>query len=211
MGKSELRSYYMKINEIFYSLEGEGQNMGYPTVFIRLSGCNLNCSWCDTEHETYKEMEIREIIDEIKKYNCDTVKITGGEPLIHELRLPLLCRVLRDEGYSIGIETNGTIYDHSIFSIVHLICMDIKTPSSGEKSNMNVIRRTYMNYKDKLELKMVISDESDLRFVENHLIENVILMPNSKSEFTMDLIDKMKNRFPHYRFGLRLHKVLKIV
>lgn len=96
----------MKIVEIFKSIQGEGSNFGKQVIFIRLGNCNLKCPWCDTNWKKYKELTIQEIMKEISKYNCKNVIITGGEPTISDLT-PLL-KELKDKGYWIAIETNGT-------------------------------------------------------------------------------------------------------
>lgn len=95
-----------KVNEIFQSLQGEGFNQGKNVIFIRLSGCNLSCKWCDTEHSSYTELSLPEIITEISNYNVKSVIITGGEPTLHNLT-PLL-KELKGLSYWIGIESNGT-------------------------------------------------------------------------------------------------------
>ena len=103
----------MKIVEIFKSIQGEGSNFGKQVIFIRLGNCNLKCPWCDTNWKKYKELTIQEIMEEISKYNCKNVIITGGEPTISDLT-PLL-KELKDKGYWIAIETNGTnniSYEH---------------------------------------------------------------------------------------------------
>lgn len=97
----------MRINEIFYSLQGEGRYTGHAVVFVRFAGCNLNCEFCDTKHQSYKEYTNEEILREIKKYApCDRVVLTGGEPTLQitEEFLDLLV----ENGYFINIETNGT-------------------------------------------------------------------------------------------------------
>lgn len=96
----------MKIVEIFKSIQGEGSNFGKQVIFIRLGNCNLKCPWCDTDWKKYKELTTQEIMEEISKYNCKNVIITGGEPTISNLT-PLL-KELKDRGYWIAIETNGT-------------------------------------------------------------------------------------------------------
>lgn len=96
----------MKIVEIFKSIQGEGYNFGKQVIFIRLGNCNLKCPWCDTNWKKYRELTIQEIMEEISKYNCKNVIITGGEPTINNLT-PLL-KELKDKGYWIAIETNGT-------------------------------------------------------------------------------------------------------
>lgn len=104
--KGILQAMNYKINEIFFSLQGEGFNQGKKVVFIRLSGCNLKCKWCDTMHNSYKLLSLEEIYIEISKYNCKSVIITGGEPTIHDLE-PLV-KFLKQKQYWIGIESNGT-------------------------------------------------------------------------------------------------------
>jgi 7-carboxy-7-deazaguanine synthase len=211
MGNSRLWGNDMKINEIFYSLEGEGAWQGYPTIFIRFAGCNLNCDWCDTDHTCHEKMDIQKVLMELEKYPCRRIKITGGEPLVQNVKLPFLIKVLKDNGYLVALETNGTLFEWICFSRVDLICMDIKPPSSKEESVFNVITRTYKEFRDKTEFKIVISDLKDLLFAESYaLLSDIILMPNSRNGFDKRIIEEMKTRFPESRFGLRLHEVLDI-
>ena len=118
----------MKVCEIFYSIEGEGIEIGRLEVFVRLSGCNLRCKWCDTKYawEEGKEMSVDEVIKEIKKYPCKSVSITGGEPLLQREEVFELVKKLKEMGYWIQINTNGTIFDERIFRLVDLITMDCK-------------------------------------------------------------------------------------
>lgn len=95
-----------RINELFHSLQGEGANQGKEVIFIRLAGCNLTCSWCDTQHDPYTEYSITTLMETISQWNCKSVIITGGEPSIHNLT-PLL-KTLKGEGYWIAIESNAT-------------------------------------------------------------------------------------------------------
>ncbi|MDR2006154.1 MAG: 7-carboxy-7-deazaguanine synthase QueE [Acidaminococcales bacterium] len=94
------------INEIFYSLQGEGFNTGRPAVFIRLAGCNLNCVWCDTYSRVGDEMDLDTIISIVKAFDVKNVVITGGEPTEHENMLDL-ARLLKNDGYWLALETNG--------------------------------------------------------------------------------------------------------
>lgn len=97
----------MRINEIFYSLQGEGYFTGTPVIFIRFAGCNLNCKFCDTDHQPYKEYSEEEILREIKKYApCDRVVLTGGEPTL-QITADFI-DLLVESGYFVNIETNGT-------------------------------------------------------------------------------------------------------
>lgn len=102
---TEITTTY-RINELFHSLQGEGANQGKDVIFIRLAGCNLTCSWCDTNHDPYTEYTLNSLIENISKWNCKSVIITGGEPAIHNL-VPLL-KMLKGEGYWIAIESNAT-------------------------------------------------------------------------------------------------------
>lgn len=101
-----MRRTKMKINEIFYSLQGEGRYTGNPAVFIRFSGCNLKCSFCDTKHQDGKEMTQEQIIEEISKYPAKFVVLTGGEPTM-QINVEFINK-LHEEGYFIAMETNGT-------------------------------------------------------------------------------------------------------
>lgn len=97
----------LKINEIFYSIQGEGHNTGMPCVFIRFSGCNTNCHWCDTKyHKYFTILSIKEILERVAQYPCRNVIFTGGEPTIQPYQV--LLNDLKTERYWVGVETNGT-------------------------------------------------------------------------------------------------------
>ncbi len=104
--KSDLE-YRYDVVEIFHSVQGEGFRAGIPHVFIRFGNCNLRCEWCDTDFLTYENMTCKAIIDQVTKYECKNVIFTGGEPMINNL-WPIQ-RLLKQNGYHISIETNGTI------------------------------------------------------------------------------------------------------
>ncbi|MCC5851066.1 MAG: radical SAM protein, partial [Verrucomicrobia bacterium] len=100
----------LTVNEIFFSIQGEGDRAGWPCIFIRLSFCNLRCAWCDSEYTFYegKEMSIDQIMDAISGYPCKLVEVTGGEPLVQEGTIPLMAR-LCDDGYEVMLETSGSL------------------------------------------------------------------------------------------------------
>lgn len=160
----------MIVNEIFFSLQGEGKDIGRPAVFIRLTGCNLRCRWCDTTYAFYdgREMEIDAIMEDVKKYGIKRVCITGGEPLLQKDELALLVDELLKGGYEISIETNGSLPIDWIDERV-MISMDWKTPSSGESKKMLEDNLTNLRKKD--QLKFVIADERDYGYAKKFLKE----------------------------------------
>lgn len=121
----------IKVNEIYYSIQGESSRSGLPTVFVRLTYCNLRCSYCDTEYAFYegKEMSVDEIVNEVKKYECNLVEITGGEPLFQNESFKLMKR-LCDDGLNVMLETGGSLPVSGVDKRV-MIILDLKCPSSG--------------------------------------------------------------------------------
>src|SRR4051794_3741558 len=119
------------VTEIFHSLQGETSLSGLPFAFIRLTGCNLRCSYCDTSYafKGGNRLRISEVIETIRPYQVKHVLVTGGEPLLQR-NTPELVRVLINEGYQVSIETHGEVSIESVGEIARII-MDIKTPSSG--------------------------------------------------------------------------------
>lgn len=207
----------MKVSEIFYSIEGEGIEIGRPEVFVRLSGCNLRCVWCDTKYAWYngKEMSVDEIVREIKRYPCKNVSITGGEPLLQREELLELIRKLKKIGYWIQINTNGTIFDKEIFELVDLITMDCKCPSSGMKSDSEVLKRTKKNFKDKVQFKFVISNEEDYKFAEKlvkNLLEDalsIVFQPEWESiDFARKIAELVKSDGLNVRVIIQQQKIL---
>ena len=149
----------LKVNEIYHSIQGESSKSGLPCVFVRLTYCNLRCTYCDTEYAFYEgeDKSIKEIINEVKKYNCNLVEVTGGEPLVQKESLDLM-KKLCDEGFDVMLETGGSLSLKDIDERV-MIVMDLKCPSSKmEKKNL------YENInflKPKDELKFVIGNRED--------------------------------------------------
>ena len=170
----------MNVSEIFLSLNGEGLLIGVPTIFVRLSGCNLQCTWCDTKYAWEKgtEKTVEQVIEEVKTCDngfCDWVLITGGEPLLQEI--DELVRKLKNE-YRIGIETNGSIYK-DVLQMCDFISADIKPPSSGNPTdNIPTFTRIVNAIKKKNgQVKAVIADENDYTFVQKFIHENTIRVP----------------------------------
>lgn len=168
----------MKVNEIFKGIQGESSFTGLPTTFIRLTGCNLRCSYCDTSYAFYegKEMEIENIIMEVIKLDSPKsgqrfVEITGGEPLLQGEVYPLTKELL-DLGYTVLLETNGSLDIEGLDSRVIRI-MDLKTPGSGMSDKMDF--KNIENLKVRDEVKFVISNRKDYEWSKEILKEYRLL------------------------------------
>jgi 7-carboxy-7-deazaguanine synthase len=172
----------LKVNEIFYSIQGESSRAGCPTVFIRLSGCNLRCSYCDTKYayEDGKDMEMSQILEAIKEFDCHLVEITGGEPLLQEETPALIVRLL-DDGYTVMFETNGSLdigrIDGRCIKII-----DVKCPSSGEHEKNLFSNFEKMNKND--ELKFVIETKEDYNYAKDQLLIYDIIIPPGNIHFS---------------------------
>lgn len=149
----------LRINEIFHSIQGESTHAGRPCVFVRLTGCHLRCTWCDTEYAFYegRKMTLDEIIDCVVDYGCDLVEITGGEPLLQPNVHPLMTR-LADAGRTVLLETSGACDIAPVDPRVIRI-MDLKTPSSGECPRNRLDNIADLRERD--EVKFVIEDRAD--------------------------------------------------
>ncbi len=159
----------LKVNEIFYSIQGESTYSGLPCIFIRLTYCNLRCTWCDSEYtfKDGKDMTITEIIDSISIYNCDLVEVTGGEPLMQKGSIKLLEELISQK-YKVLLETGGSLPINNVpKSVIKVI--DFKCPGSGmEKKNLWSILGN-INSKD--EIKFVIKDKNDFDWAESKVDE----------------------------------------
>jgi len=154
----------LKVNEIFKSIQGESSFAGKPCTFVRLSGCNLRCKYCDTEYayNDYREISCEEVISEVKALKTPLVEITGGEPLMQAGTLELT-KKLFDSGYRVLVETNGSIDLREISSLREgrelFIIMDIKTPGSGMEEEIIWNNLNYLSQHD--EIKFVIGGIGD--------------------------------------------------
>lgn len=203
----------LKINEIFHSIQGESTYSGQRCVFVRLTYCNLRCTYCDTEYAFYegKDQSIESIIDEIKQYDCNLVEITGGEPLMQEESLELMTK-LCDLNYEVLIETGGSLPIQNVDKRV-MIILDLKTPSSGMMKknlykNLDFIKKTD-------EIKFVIGSREDYEWskeiIEKYKLYNKCpilfsavfgeLEPITLSEWILE--DKL-----NARYQLQMHKFI---
>ncbi len=160
----------LKVNEIFKSIQGESTYAGLPCTFIRLAGCNLRCTYCDTNYAYYhgRELSDKEIISKIEEYGVKCIEFTGGEPLLQEETPPLIKNLL-DKGYNVLIETNGSICVGCLDKRITII-MDLKTPKSGMSERMKFKNLDFLKATD--EIKFVIMDESDYQWAKDIIIKH---------------------------------------
>jgi 7-carboxy-7-deazaguanine synthase len=202
------------VNEIFYSIQGESINSGRPCVFIRLTGCNLRCAYCDTRYayDEGKILELSEIMDKVAEYPCPLVEVTGGEPLLQEGTPGLIYRLL-ENGYNVMMETNGSLDISSVDERCMKI-VDIKCPSSkmSEENDMENLKR--LNPKD--QLKFIVGNREDYEFAKNiihsiphgistrHILFSPVfgvMAPNRLAKWILE--DNL-----NVRLNLQLHKII---
>jgi len=204
----------MKINEIFLSIQGEGIQSGLPTFFIRTTGCNLRCSYCDTKYayNQGKDMSIKTILNKIRKQPFKIVCLTGGEPLL-QLDSKILIKKLIELGYKINIETNGSI-DLKGFpkSKQILYSMDIKCPSSGFNKMMKYGNLKLIGKRD--QIKFIISNKKDYNFAKD-IIKKYNLINKTNIIFTpvggikgKKLINYILKDGLNVRISLQIHKII---
>jgi 7-carboxy-7-deazaguanine synthase len=203
----------IKINEIYFSIQGESSKAGLPCVFVRLTYCNLRCSYCDTEYAFYegKDYSIEQIIDEVKKYNCKLVEITGGEPLVQEECLHLM-KKLSDEGYEVLLETGGSLPIKNVDQRV-MIIMDLKCPSSGMIKKNFYENIEYLKPTD--EVKFVMGNREDYEW-SKEIIEKYDLTNKANILFSVvfselepvKLVDWILEDKLNVRFQLQMHKFI---
>jgi len=201
----------MRISEIFTSLQGEGTRQGKPCLFIRLSGCNLACRWCDTSYakEGGIETGCDAILERVWRENPRLVCITGGEPLLQKDALLGLLVSLHKRGTAVDIETNGTI-DFTDVQPYSDICMDVKCPSSGEKSDLSLLDKI----RPEDSVKFVVGNDEDCRYaqevIEDHSITGEIFFsPVYGTDYQSVVRFILKNNLP-VRFQVQLHKILGV-
>jgi len=203
----------LRITEIFYSLQGESNTVGLPTVFIRLTGCPLRCVYCDTAYAFTggKKTTLDAIIRKVRQYGCQYVTVTGGEPLAQPACFKLMTQLL-DDGYIVSLETSGAIDIAEVDPRVIKV-MDLKTPSSGELSKNRYENIRYLNRKD--QVKFVIGNAGDYEWSKAALTEykladccEILFSPVMGQQNPTELAEKiLRDRLP-VRFQIQLHKLL---
>lgn len=204
----------LRITEIFHSLQGEARTVGFPTVFVRLTGCPLRCQYCDTSY-AFSGGELRtisEILSQVAEFKARFVTVTGGEPLAQPECLPLLT-ALCDAGYSVSLETSGALDISAVDGRVSVV-MDLKTPDSGECHRNLYANVDYLKPLD--QVKFVICSRNDyqwarLKLDEFHLagrVDDVLFSPSHGQVSPTELAEWiLEDRLP-VRFQIQLHKLL---
>lgn len=203
----------LRVNEVFYSLQGESTRAGLPCVLVRLTGCQMRCSWCDTEYAFHEGAwrTVAEVVDEVAGFGCPLVEVTGGEPLLQP-GTPTLLSALADGGFEVLLETGGGLDVSGVDPRVRRI-VDVKCPGSGEHEanhwpNLDLLRATD-------ELKFVLAGEEDYLWARE-LVRSRRLAERCPIHFSpvhgrLDPVDLaawiLRDRLP-VRLQLQLHKLL---
>lgn len=164
------RAPRLRISEIFHSIQGEADAVGWPTVFVRLTGCPLRCVWCDTEYAFHGGQwhDIDDVVAEVARHGAHHVCVTGGEPLAQK-RCTWLLKRLCDEGYSVSLETSGALDVSEVDARVHKV-LDLKAPGSGESGRNLWSNLDHLHDHD--QVKMVLGDRSDYEWACTQLREH---------------------------------------
>ena len=164
MDNRQLDMSVLRVTEIFHSIQGESTHNGRPCVFVRLTGCPLRCTWCDTEYAFYggSEWSIDMIVEHVRAFDCPLVEVTGGEPLAQPECAALLARFC-DEGFTVLLETSGAIDTASLDPRVSII-LDVKCPGSGMTDRMHWPNVERLRLRD--EAKFVIKDRADYEWAK---------------------------------------------
>ncbi len=210
---ANLKRDRLRINEIFHSLQGEADAVGYPTVFVRLTGCPLRCQYCDTEYAFHAGdwYDLDAIVDEVSSFGARHVCVTGGEPLAQPNCLRLLTR-LCDAGFEVSLETSGALDIAGVDARVSRV-VDVKTPGSGEAARNRIENFSLLTRHD--QLKFVICSREDYDWSKAYLREHglsarcqVLFSPSYTQLPPAALAEWILADRLQVRFQLQLHKIL---
>ena len=204
----------LTVNEIYHSIQGESSWAGWPCVFVRLTFCDLRCSYCDTEYAFYegKKQTLLEIIDAVTAYGCPLVEITGGEPLLQKNVLPLMAS-LADAGHTVLLETSGAHDISAVDPRVHRI-MDLKTPGSGEVERNLLSNIEHLTHRD--EVKFVIGSREDYEWSREKVLayklpercRTVLFSPIFGRIDPREIVEWILADNLRVRFQLQMHKFI---
>jgi 7-carboxy-7-deazaguanine synthase len=213
LSEQAIKSERLRINEIFHSLQGEADCVGFPTVFVRLTGCPLRCQYCDTEYAFHSGewFDLDAVLLKVRELKANYVCVTGGEPLAQPNCLKLLER-LCDAGFAVSLETSGALDVTKVDPRVSRV-IDVKTPASNEASRNRIENLEHLSQRD--QLKFVICSRADYDWSKAFLLDHAlaqrcrILFSPSYNELSPTLLADwiLADRLP-VRFQLQLHKVL---
>ncbi|OPX29934.1 MAG: hypothetical protein B1H08_02775 [Candidatus Omnitrophica bacterium 4484_171] len=221
-------SVKVKVSEVFKSIQGEGIYAGSEQVFVRFFGCNLNCVFCDTKPDSFKEMDIDSVISEIGIYrDCRFISITGGEPLLQKGALKELLLKLKKEGKTIYLETNGVLYEAlgEVIQYIDIIAMDFKLPSSTQDKDCSESHKLFLQIASDKDVfvKAVITPSTNTGDVMNavRIIKGVsayipfVLQPvHPREKELTDKLAKLSVKAKDYLYDVRiipqLHKIIGV-
>ncbi|HEY0802686.1 MAG TPA: 7-carboxy-7-deazaguanine synthase QueE [Steroidobacteraceae bacterium] len=213
MSEQAVKPERLRINEIFHSLQGEADCVGFPTVFVRLTGCPLRCQYCDTEYAFHAGdwLDLEAIVEKVQQFGASYVCVTGGEPLAQPNCLKLLAR-LCDAGFQVSLETSGALDVAAVDARVSRV-IDVKTPGSNEVARNRLENFHYLTQRD--QLKFVICSREDYdwskAFLQEHALSGrcrILFSPSYNQQSPTMLAEWiLADRLP-VRFQLQLHKIL---
>ena len=204
----------LTVHEIYLSVQGESTHVGRPCVFVRLTACDLRCSWCDTPYAFTggRKMSVDEVVRKVRKLDCALVELTGGEPLLQPDAIPLMQKLI-DDGFEVLLETGGHLTIERVPNGVHAI-VDVKCPGSGEASKMywpNLDRITRDH-----EVKFVIADRRDYEYARDVIAKHdlgsranaVLLSPVHGVQRADELVQWMLADHVPARLQIQAHKYI---
>ena len=202
------------VNEIFYSIQGESTRAGLPCVFVRLTGCNMRCTYCDTvyAYDEGRPMQISEIMDNIGAFHCNMVEVTGGEPLLQNETPDLISSLLR-KNYQVLMETNGS-FDIRMVDPRCVRIMDVKCPGSGEHEKCDLQNFRHLGKRD--QIKFVIGNKQDYEYAKDMLNKvpssipsgNLLFSPIREILTPAELAGWILEDHLEARIHLQLHKTI---
>ena len=203
----------LDVTEIYKSIQGESTHMGLPCVFVRLTGCNLRCVWCDTTHAFYdgKKFSVGQILDRVKSYGINLVEITGGEPLLQKEVFPLMESLLKSK-FQVMLETSGSLSIKNVpVEVIKII--DLKCPESGEEKQNLWDNLNYLAPTD--EIKFVIADRADYEWskavLQNYKLDKkvqILFSPVFERLKLKDLTEWILKDNLSVRIHTQLHKYI---
>lgn len=201
----------LKINEIYFSVQGESSYSGLPCIFIRLTYCNLRCTYCDSEYSFYdgEKMKIDEILKEIKKYSCNLVEVTGGEPLLQKNCINLLNELIKNN-YDVLLETSGSLsisdVPNKVINIIDFKCPSSKMDSKNMWDNINYLKKND-------EIKFVIGDRIDYEWTKQKIEEfklnqicDILISPVYGEIEPKEIVKWILEDNLKVRFQIQMHK-----